>query len=224
MGQFFLIILFFVVFFSSWFQHPFTTVFFFFFRVASLFIDNNNVHFTVWFWDIGEGVWEGPAWVPTTTPPCPVVSLCKWCSWHSCYEIIIKRSVRTADVESLSIPPSSHFFFCAQKNIIKLLSNVLVLENTWINGLFLCKKKNGKSTVIMSFCLASPSPWHDCSQPSPERFKWPSREVLALGLDNAVPPFKTPPAWTLDKDCKPDEKKGGLIDWKVKDQLVRCSC
>ena len=47
------------------------------------------------------------------------------------YEIIIKRSVRTADVESLSVPPSSHifFFFCAQ-NIIKLLSNVLVLENT----------------------------------------------------------------------------------------------
>lgn len=39
--------------------------------------------------------------------------------------------MRTADVESLSVPLSSlFFFFCAQKDIIKLLSNVLVLENT----------------------------------------------------------------------------------------------
>lgn len=52
--------------------------FFFFFRVASLFIDNNNVHFTVWFWDIQGGARARGPWAgPHPAPRCSVVSLCK---------------------------------------------------------------------------------------------------------------------------------------------------
>lgn len=58
-------------------------LFLFFFRVASLFIDNNNVHFTVWFWDIPEGGVvckvphsAGSPIAPTLTPhPTPGVLL-----------------------------------------------------------------------------------------------------------------------------------------------------
>lgn len=56
----------------------------YFFRVASLFIDNNNVHFTVWFWDIQGGARVRGPWGGPPAPRCSVVSLCKWCSWHSC--------------------------------------------------------------------------------------------------------------------------------------------
>lgn len=66
----------FLLLFFSWFQHPFTTVLLFFFRVASLFIDNNNVHFTVWFWDIRVGRVRGARAGPQPGRQCPVVSLC----------------------------------------------------------------------------------------------------------------------------------------------------
>lgn len=48
--------------------------FFFFVRVASLFIDSNTVHFTVWFWGSQEG--RGGLHTACRTIRCPVVSLC----------------------------------------------------------------------------------------------------------------------------------------------------
>lgn len=109
----------FFFFLPSWFQHPFTTVFFFFFffRVASLFIDNNNVHFTVWFWNAGEGrEWEGPGGSPLPPPGVPVVSLCKWCSWHSClwnnYKEVSAYSRCRKSVSSAFI---TYFFFFVPK-------------------------------------------------------------------------------------------------------------
>lgn len=64
-------------FFFSWSQHPsfYHCIFFFFLvRVASLFIDNNNVHFTVWFWDSQEG--RGGPHTACCTARRPLVSLC----------------------------------------------------------------------------------------------------------------------------------------------------
>ena len=90
----------------SWSRLPSTTVFFV--RVASLFIDSNNVHFTVWFWDSQEGC--GGLHTACCTLRCPVVSLCTWCLWHSCWRNI-KRSMRTAGVESPSVPLHHFFFF-----------------------------------------------------------------------------------------------------------------
>lgn len=55
----------------------------FFVRVASLFIDSNTVHFTVWFWGSQEGC--GGLRTACRTIRCPVVSLCTWCLWHSCW-------------------------------------------------------------------------------------------------------------------------------------------
>lgn len=46
----------------------------FFVRVASLFIDSNTVHFTVWFWGSQEGC--GGLRTACRTIRCPVVSLC----------------------------------------------------------------------------------------------------------------------------------------------------
>lgn len=62
-------------------------------------------------------------------PPGVPLYLCVRDACDIAVEEILKRSMRTAGVESPSVPLSS-LSFCAQKNIIKLLSNVLVLENT----------------------------------------------------------------------------------------------
>lgn len=63
-----LLFVWFFFFLFSWSQHHF--FFFFLVRVASLFIDNNNVHFTVWFWDSQEG--RGGRTQPAAPPGVPL--------------------------------------------------------------------------------------------------------------------------------------------------------
>lgn len=100
--------------------------FVFFFRVASLFIDNNNVHFTVWFWDSQERC--GGRTQPAAPPGVPLY-LCVRDACDIAVDEIIKK-VNAYSRCRKSVKFRFHHFFCAQKNIIKLLSNVLVLENT----------------------------------------------------------------------------------------------
>lgn len=120
---FFLLLL---VCFFFWSQHPSTTVFFFV-RVASLFIDNNNVHFTVWFWDSQER--RGGRTQPAAPPGVPLYL----CVRDAC-DIAVDENIKKVNAYSRCRKSVTfrfhHIFFCAQKNIIKLLSNVLVLENT----------------------------------------------------------------------------------------------
>lgn len=66
-------------------------------------------------------------------PPSPGVPL-YLCVSDACdiavYEIIKEVNAYSRCRKSVSSAFITFFFFCAQKNIIKLLSNVLVLENT----------------------------------------------------------------------------------------------
>lgn len=84
----------------------------FFVRVASLFIDNNNVHFTVWFWDSQER--RGGRTQPAAPPGVPLY-LCVRDACDIAVDEILKRSMRTADVESLSSSASITFFLCPEE-------------------------------------------------------------------------------------------------------------
>lgn len=97
-----------------------------FVRVASLFIDNNNVHFTVWFWGSQEG--RGGCTQPSAPPGVPLY-LCVRDACDIAVDEVIKE-VNTYSRCRESASSAFITFFCAQKNIIKLLSDVLVLENT----------------------------------------------------------------------------------------------
>lgn len=100
-----------------------------FFRVASLFIDNNNVHFTVWF--RGHPGWCAGLRMALPRPPGVLLYLCvRDARDIAVYEIIKEVNAYSRCRKSVSSAFITFFFFCAQKNIIKLLSNVLVLENT----------------------------------------------------------------------------------------------